>query len=178
MRIKLLLVLAGITIWVLTWLAIPHIPGPQGLIGEQGERGRVIYGLDGADGLQGPRGHRGLDGIRGNKGDAGAQGDPGVRFFSTISKENLVTPKTVTVECPEGSKAIFGDSEVAMDGIGNVPWLVYDFENSGALPDFRGYTVTYVSINNESRLPWVVQVYAICLDPDFINDETFKVEYS
>lgn len=159
-------------------------PPERGIQGLQGHRG--FTGAAGADGEAGPtgivgfRGFTGLDGATGGegpRGEIGDTGDPGVLFYSTISLDTAEVDHTAFVLCPDGTKVLYGDSQVIYDGFPNPPWIVLDAERSGFSVSQQGFVATWVNtLLSPDDTAWYVQAYAICLDPDFIRlGETLEV---
>lgn len=98
---------------------VAGVPGPTGSSGIAGEIGAPgEAGPAGAQGPKGEKGDTGLQGPEGISGPTGPQGPPGTsaafnpQFIGGFNGPNPISPKTVIVACPTGTKAIGGGFSV------------------------------------------------------------------
>jgi hypothetical protein len=87
--------------------------GPQGDKGDKGERGAVgLRGPQGEKGPAGPRGEQGKPGERGPRGEKGDKGDSGqsgsIGAVTTVHDDFVKGEKRLTVNCPQGQRALGG----------------------------------------------------------------------
>lgn len=134
------------------------VPGPTGTAGAVGAIG--VTGEPGPAGAQGPQGDigpKGDPGAQGLIGPTGPQGPPGTsaafnpQFIGGFNGPNPLSPKTVIVACPAGTKAIGGGFSVP-SGVEVIA--------SNSVVD--GWSVTAVATTIAPNTAWTVSGSVVC----------------
>ena len=150
-------------------------PGPPGAAGAPGAKGdKGDKGDPGAPGTAGAKGDRGPAGVAGPQGQQGQQGPQGPQGFNGSPGQNGVSgwsyhtagvtidPDTyddVSVDCPDGKKALGGGAAASGPYQGNyMNGAIVRSAPSGA--SATGWTVRYT--NGYSMGKMTVYVWAIC----------------
>lgn len=135
-----------------------------------GQLPRGPAGLQGSSGPKGDAGPQGGPGPQGAKGDAGPQGAPGLSGLETVvstSPTNSFTPKSWTVRCPPGKKAVSGgyDLDISEPGFAHQTPPVVAVDNHPE--DEDGWSVRAIEDNSWSggaglTSGWSITVFVKC----------------
>ena len=92
-------------------------------------------------------------------------------IYTPVVGPNTDGLKSATVLCPEDSFMLYGASRAVVDGLTNPPWIEMDYERSGPTAWNLGFAGTWVAATNAPDVPWLVDTYAMCVNPEFTKLE-------
>jgi len=127
--------------------------GPAGPTGPTGPQGPT--GLTGATGATGPQGDTGPAGPTGPTGPQGSPGISGLELVTATSPNDTTSPKTQTVSCPAGKRALGGGGKTSV-----FTTFAMDSFPTGNPP--TGWSVTFYRTTSVPADPFSVTAYVIC----------------